>query len=61
MDNLKEMDKLLERHNLQDWLGKTENMNTPITSTEKVILKIPTNQSPAVDAFRRESRHLEKN
>lgn len=61
MDNLNEMDKLLKGTTYKTDQEKTENMNTPIISTEMVILKIPTNQSPGVDAFRGESRHLEEN
>ena len=54
MDNLKEMDKFLERHNLPR-LNQEEikNMNRPITSTEieTVIKKLPTNKSPRPDVF----------
>ena len=48
MDNLEEMDKFLEMHNLprlnQEEIG---NMNRPITSTEieTVIKNLPTDQS----------------
>ena len=48
MDNLEEMDKFLEKHNLlrlnQD---KTENINRPITNTEieTVIKNLPTGTS----------------
>ena len=54
MDNLKEMDKFVERYSLprlkQD---EIENMNRPITSTEieSVILKLPTNKSSGPDGF----------
>ena len=35
MDNLEEMDKFLEKHNLPRLnQGETENMNRPITSNE---------------------------
>ena len=38
-DNLEEMDKFLERHNLPRLnQEETENMNRPITSAETVIL-----------------------
>ena len=48
MDNLEEIDKFLERHNLTRLnLEEIENMKRPITSTEieTVILKLPTNKS----------------
>ena len=54
MDNLEEMDKLLEKHNLlrlnQEEIG---NINRPITSTEieTVIKNLPTNKSPRPDGF----------
>ena len=54
MDNLEEMDKFLEMHNL---LGlnqeEIENMNRPITSTEiEIVIKnLPTNESPGPDGF----------
>ena len=48
MDNLEEMDKFLERYNLQR-LSKEEieNMNRPITSNEidTVIQKLPQNRT----------------
>ena len=54
MDNLEEMDKFLEKHNLPRWnLEEIENMNRPITSTEidTVIKNLPTNKSPGPDGF----------
>ena len=54
MDNLEEMDKLLEKHNLlilnQE---EIENINRPIRSTEieTVIKNLPTNKSPGPDGF----------
>ena len=54
MDNLEEMDKFIERHNLSRLnQEETENMNRPITSneTETVIKKLPTNKSPGPDGF----------
>ena len=54
MDNLKEMDKFLEKHNLprlnQEEIG---NINRPITSTETetVIKNLPTNKSPGPNGF----------
>ena len=47
MDNLEEMDKFLEKHNLPRLNQKeTENTNRPITSTETetVIKNLPTNK-----------------
>ena len=47
MDNLEEMDKFLEKHNvLRLTQEKTENINRPITSTEieTVIKNLPTNK-----------------
>ena len=47
MDNLEEMDKFLERHNLPRLNQvEIENMNRPITSTEieNVILKLTKNR-----------------
>ena len=54
MDNLKEMDKFLEKHNLTTLhQEEIENINRPITSTEieTVIKKLPTNKSPGPDGF----------
>ena len=54
MDNLKEMDKFLERYNLPRLnQEEIENMNRPITSTEieTVIKNLPTNKSPGPDGF----------
>ena len=49
MDNLEEMDKFLEMHNLQR-LSQEEigNMNKPIPSTEieTVVKNLPTNKRP---------------
>ena len=46
MDNLKEMDKFLERYNLLKLnQEETENMNRPITSTEiKTVIKKSSNK-----------------
>ena len=57
MDNLEEMDKLLEMHNLTRLnQEEIENMNRPITSTEieTVIKNLPTNKSPGPDGFTHE-------
>ena len=54
MDNLEEMNKFLEKHNLprlnQD---KKQNINRPIPSTEIETLNknLPTNKSPGPDGF----------
>ena len=54
MDNMEEMDKFLEKHNLlrlnQEEL---ESINRLITSTEieNVIKTLPTNKSPGPDGF----------
>ena len=57
MDNLEEMDKFLEKHNLPTLnQEEIENMNRPITSTEieTVIKNLPTNKSLGPDGFRGE-------
>ena len=54
MDNLEEMDKFLEKHNLLRLNHEEiENMNRPIISTEieTVIKNLPTNKSPGPDGF----------
>ena len=54
MDNLEEMDKSLEMHNLLRLnQEETENMNRPIrrTEIETVIKNLPTNKSPGPDGF----------
>ena len=54
MDNLEEMDKFLEKHNLLRLnQEEIENINRPITSTEAetVIKNLPTNKSPGPDGF----------
>ena len=54
IDNLEEMDKFLEKHNLLRLnQEEIENMNRPITSTEieTMIKNIPTNKSPGPDGF----------
>ena len=54
MDNLEEMDKFLEKHNLlRPNQEEIENINRPITSTETeiVIKNHPTNKSPGPDGF----------
>ena len=52
MDNLEEMDKFLEKHNLLRLnQEEIENINRPITRTEieTVIKNLPTNKSPGPD------------
>ena len=54
MDNLEEMDKFLEMHNLPRlYQEEIENMNRPVASTEieTVIKNLPTNRSPGPDGF----------
>uniref|UniRef100_A0A8C9B091 RNA-directed DNA polymerase n=1 Tax=Phocoena sinus TaxID=42100 RepID=A0A8C9B091_PHOSS len=54
MDNLEEMEKFVEKHNLPRLKQEeTENINRPITSTEieTVIKNLPTNKSPGPDGF----------
>ena len=54
MDNLEEVDKFLEKHNLPRVnQEEIENINRPITSTETetVIKNLPTNKSPGPDGF----------
>ena len=54
MDNLEEMDKLLEKHNIQRLnQEEIENINWAITSTgiKTVIKNLPTNKSPGPDGF----------
>ena len=57
MDNLKEMDRFLEKFNLPRLnQEEIEIMNNPITSTEMeaVIKNLPKNKSPESDVFTRE-------
>ena len=52
MDNLEEMDRFLEKHNLLRLnQEEIENINRPITSTEieTMIKYLPTNKSPGPD------------
>ena len=54
MDNLEELEKLLEKHNLPRLnQEEIENINRPITSPEieTVIKNLPTNKSPGPDGF----------
>ena len=54
MDNLKEMDKFLEKHSLL-WQNQEEieNIYRPITSIEieTVIKNLPKNKNPGLDGF----------
>ena len=57
MDNLEEMDKFLQEHNLPILnQEEIENINRPITSTEieTLIKNLPTNKSPGPDGFTRD-------
>ena len=64
MDNLEEMGKFLEMHNLPRLnQEEIENMNRPISSTEieTVNKNLPTNKSPGPDGFTGEFyQNLEK-
>ena len=54
MDNLEEMDKFLEKHNLLRLNPEEiETINRPITSNEieTVIKNLPINKSPGPDGF----------
>ena len=54
MDNLEEMGKFFEKHNLPRLnQEEIENINRPITSTEieTVIKNLPSNKSPGPDGF----------
>ena len=54
MDNLKEMDKFLEKHNFPKLnQEEIEDLNKPITSKyiETVIRNLPANKSPGPDGF----------
>ena len=57
MENLGEMDKFLEKHNLLRLnQEERENMKRPLTSTEieTVIKNLPRNKSPGTDGFTHE-------
>ena len=57
MDNLEEMDKFLEKHNIPRLnQEEIENINRLITSTEieTVIKNLPANKSPGPDGFTHE-------
>ena len=64
MDNLEEMDKFLEKHNLPRLnQAEIENINRamPSTEIETVIKNLPTNKSPGPDGLQANSiKHLEK-
>ena len=57
MDNLEEMDKFLEKHNLLKLnQEEIENINRPMTSTEieTVIKNLPTKKKPRTRRFHRQ-------
>ena len=66
MDNLEEMGKFSEKHNLPRLnQEEVENINRPITSTEieTVIKNLPTNKSPGPGQLASQAnfiKHLEK-
>ena len=63
MDNLKEMDKFLERYNLPRLnQEEVQNMNRPITSTEieTVIKKLPIKVQGKMASQVNSIKHLEK-
>ena len=64
MDNLKEMEKFLEKYNLPKLnQEEIENFNRPITRTEieTVIRNLPVNKSPGPDGSQLNStKNLEK-
>ena len=65
MDNLEEMDKFLEKHNLPRLnQEEIENINRPITSTEIVIVIIKifqqTEAQDLMDSQANSIQHLEK-
>ena len=65
MDNLKEMDKFLEKYNFPKLnQEEIENLNRPITSTEieTVIRNLPANKSTGPDGFTAEfyQKHREE-
>ena len=53
MDNLEEMEKFLEKYNLQLNREEIESLNRPITNTEieTVIRNLPANKIPGPDSF----------
>ena len=65
MDNLKEMEKFLEKYNFPKLnQEEIENLNRPITSAviETVVRNLPANKSPGPDGFTAEFyQNLEKN
>ena len=53
MDNFEEMEKFLEKYNLQLNREEIESLNRPITNTEieTVIRNLPANKIPGPDGF----------
>ena len=63
MDNLEEMDKFLEKHNIPRLnQEEIEDINRPITSTEMetVIKNLPTKKIPTKSSQVNSIKHLEK-
>ena len=63
IDNLEEMDKFLEKHNLLRLnQEEIENINRPITSTEiePVIKNLPTKAQDQMASQKNSIKHLEK-
>ena len=61
MDNLEEMDKFVEKHNIPRLnQEEIENINRPITNTEieTMIKNLPTNKSSRSDCFTGESYQI---
>ena len=64
MENLEEMDKCLEKHNLPRLnQEERENISRPTTSTEiEIVIKnLPTNKSPGPASQANSIKYLEKN
>ena len=60
MDNFEEMEKFLEKYNLQLNREEIESLNRPITNTEieTVIRNLPANKIPGPDGFTAEFNQI---